>query len=186
MKIVAFFDSCVFYSSSVRDLAMQLAVDDFYQIKWSLKVEQEIVKNIELNNPHLKGKLANTVLCMRKAAPDFECTATSKTLIEVKQTMTDKKDIEILAAAIDGNATHVITFNLKDFDISFTSAKGIIIVHPDEFFSKILKTNLKISTNSIYDIIQRTNKPKLTNLIFSAYIKKNNMPKTAEIIASFT
>lgn len=184
MKTVAFFDSCVFYSNSVRDLAMQLAVDDLYQIKWSLKIEQEIVKNIELNNPHLKGKLTNTVSRMRRASPDFECVATPATVSELKQTTTDKKDIEILAAAIDGSATHLITFNLKDFDISFASARGVIVLHPDEFFSKILNTNPMITASSIFEIIQRTKKPKLTNLIFSEYIKKNRMPKTAEIIAA--
>ena len=60
--------------------------------------------------------------------------STPETVEAVAVTNTDKGDVEILAAAIDANCTHLVTYNLKDFDIAFAAARAVRVLHPDEFF----------------------------------------------------
>ncbi len=180
MKPKAFLDACVLYPYSVRDILMQFAVDDFYQVKWSSKVEEEMVRNIEKNNPHLKGKLSKTVQLMRAAIPDYSANANTETIDKVKKSRTDVKDVEILAAAIDSECTHLVTANLKDFDTEFASRHGVQIIHPDRFLSELVDQNLKQSVESLATIVRRLKNPPRAKEDYCSALKKNGLVNLAK------
>ena len=181
-KPVAFLDACVLYPQSVRDVFIQFAFDNFYQANWSLKVEQEFVKNVEKNIPSTKGKLVNTINNMRKTKPDFLSESSSQTLALISSTKTDKKDIEILSASIDSNCTHLITYNLRDFDISFAAAKAVSIIHPDEFLFQIISKNELAALNSFNSAVSRTKKPPRTFDDYCNGLRINNLNKTTDLL----
>lgn len=180
MKQKAFLDACVLYPYSIRDILIQFAVDDFYQAKWSIKVEEEMTRNIEKNNPHLKGKLSKTVQLMRAAVPDYLANATTETIDKVKKSKTDTKDVEILAAAIDSGCTHLITANLKDFDTEFASKHGVEIIHPDKFLSEFADQNLKQSVESLTTIVRRLKNPPRSKEDYCNALKKNGLVNLAK------
>ena len=80
---------------------------------------------------------------MERAVPDYLAEATQETTTLVAESTTDPKDLEILVAAIDARCTHLVTFNLKDFDIAYASARNVAIIHPDEFLEKLIENNLE-------------------------------------------
>ncbi len=181
---VAFLDSCVLYPQSVRDVFLQFAFDGLFQAKWSLKVEQEFVRNVEINIPSARGKLGNTIHNMRTAIPDYLSVSSVQTIAEITTTGTDEKDVEILAASIDSNCTHLVTYNLKDFDISFAAAKAVSVIHPDEFLYYIVSKNEFAALASYNCAVARTKKPAKSYEEYCNGLRKNKLNKTADILLS--
>ena len=67
-NIVVFCDACVLYPAPVRDLLMELALDDLLQLKWSKKVLDEWINNLLRNRPDLeRGRLKKTTNDMNMA-----------------------------------------------------------------------------------------------------------------------
>ena len=52
-QLVVFCDACVLYPAPIRDLLMELAVNDFFQAKWSDRVHDEWISNLLKNRPEL-------------------------------------------------------------------------------------------------------------------------------------
>lgn len=175
MKIVAFLDSCVLYPFTVRDLLIQFSYDGMFRAKWSLQVRSEVIKNVEHDNPSAKGKLGPTFDLMEKTVPDFSAEATTITSAEVTKSKTDKKDVDILAAAIDGGRTHLVTSNLRHFDITFASARGISVIHPDEFIERLINNNQTLATDGFNKIISRFKNPARSKQEYCDVLKNNQI-----------
>lgn len=181
---VVFFDACVLFPQSVRDISLQFAVDSFYHAKWSELAEHQFVKNVELKYPNTKGKLGRTVSLMRAVVPDYLAQATQETITVVQPTKTDPGDVEILAATIDANCTHLVTYNLKDFDIAFAAGRAVKVLHPDEFFFEVISEDLNAAKASFQKAVDRTAKPPRTYAEYCDGLRKNSLIKTSEILLS--
>ncbi|WP_415062101.1 hypothetical protein [Bdellovibrio sp.] len=163
---------------------MQFAVDSFYQAKWSELVESQFVKNVEKKYPATKGKVGRVVSLMRSAIPDYFSEATPETIELVEESNTDVGDIQILAAAIDANCTHLVTYNLKDFDIAFAAGRAVKVLHPDEFFYEVISEDIGAAKASFQKAVDRTAKPPRTYAEYCEGLKKNSLVKTADILLS--
>jgi len=53
----------------------------------------------------------------------------------------------------------LVTFNLKDFDIAFASARGVLIIHPDEFLERLINKNSSLThkPKSVYELAKLVN-----------------------------
>ncbi len=150
-----------------------------FQAKWSAKVQAEVIKNVEGNNPSVSGRLKRTFELMERAAPDFRSEPTRSTIELVSQSSTDPKDIEILAAAIDGACTHLVTSNLKDFDIAYGSARGVAVMHPDEFLERLIENNLESARAGFEAVLARCKNPPRSKADYCDAFKNNRLPKAA-------
>lgn len=175
----AFLDACVLFPFSVRDVLLEFAHREMYRAKWSKKVETETIRNIEKRFPATKGKLHNTFRLMEKAVSDFSAEPTAATVAEVMTSRTDPKDVDHLASAIDHECTHLVTFNLADFDADFASSRMVTIIHPDKFVSQLIATNRVAATLGFTEILKRCKNPPRSKEEFSEAIKNNQMPETA-------
>lgn len=182
MKIVAFLDSCVLYPFTVRDLLIQFSYEGMFRAKWSSQVRREVIKNVEHDNHSAKGKLGRTFDLMEKAVPDFSAESTGVTSAEVTKSKTDKNDIDILAAAIDGGCTHLVTSNLRHFDIAFASARGISVIHPDEFIERLINNNQTLANDGFNKIIFRFKNPPRSKQEYCDVLKHNQLVKTSEAL----
>ena len=63
----------------------------------------------------------------------------------------DPNDRHVLAAAVHGGVSVVVTFNLGDFPDSVLSRYNIEAVHPDEFVIRLVDE----SSESVLDAVQR-------------------------------
>jgi predicted nucleic acid-binding protein len=161
-RTVAFLDACVLYPFSLRDVLIQFSVEGMFQAKWSTQVQSEVIKNVEKYHPTISGRLTRTFQLMEMAVPDFHAEPSQETIALVSESSTDPKDVEILAAAIDGACTHLVTSNIKDFDIAYGLGRGVAVIHPDEFLEKLIEYNLESAKAGFEAVVSRCKNPPRT------------------------
>lgn len=140
MDLIVFCDACALYPAPVRDLLLELSINELFYLKWSKRVLDEWIENLLLNRPDLsRERLQITVENMNKAILDglvenFD--ALEKTL-----RLPDEGDNHVLAAAIKSKSNLIVTYNLKDFPQKYLATYEIEAIHPDQFFTKLFKMN---------------------------------------------
>ena len=88
---VVFCDACVLYPAQIRDLLIELALDDLLQLKWSNRVLDEWIDNLLKNRSDLNRKrLEKTRNDMNRAVLD--CLVENFESIEMKLNLPDKND----------------------------------------------------------------------------------------------
>jgi predicted nucleic acid-binding protein len=138
-RYTALLDANVLYPAPIRDLLLSLAAVGLYHARWTDRIQQEWVRNLEANRPELAGKFVQTVQLMNTAIPD--CLVENyEHLIESLQ-LPDPDDRHVLAAAIAGHADAIITLNLQDFPSVALEPHKIEAQHPDEFLLNQLDLN---------------------------------------------
>lgn len=131
-RYTAILDACVLYPAPLRDLLLSLASEGVFGARWTLKIQDEWIRNLSANRPDLKPEaLARTAELMNTAIED--CLIEKYEFMIDSITLPDVDDRHVLAAAIFGHADAIVTFNLKDFPEVNASQYGIEILHPDDF-----------------------------------------------------
>jgi hypothetical protein len=87
------------------------------------------------------------------------------------------------AAAIDGGCTHLVTSNLKHFDIAFASARGVSVLHPDEFLANLIVNNQSLAKAGFEAVIARCKNPPRSKENYYEAFRLNHLPKTAKVLA---
>jgi predicted nucleic acid-binding protein len=108
----AFLDTCVLYSSTLRDTLLRIAEADAFRPLWSADVLAEL-KSVLEREAHLdSGKTSRLIGQLQQAFPASEV-VDYDALIDAMTC--HPKDRHVLAAAVAGGAQVVVTFNVKDF-----------------------------------------------------------------------
>lgn len=128
----ALLDANVLYPAPIRDLLLQLAVDDLFHAKWTADIHREWIEALLRNEPYReRAVLERTRDLMDKATRDALITGYD-TLIPNLQ-LPDPDDRHVLAAAIVGRCDVIVTQNLQDFPQNILKPYGIEAQHPDVF-----------------------------------------------------
>lgn len=132
---------------TLRDILLCLAERDLFQPAWQEEIEIEVIRNgarllVErsgLDAGDAAAKIHRTVGFMNKAFPaarlDRAC------WVPLVDTMTnDPKDRHVLAAAIGGGATHLVTSNVSDFP-PVSVPDTIELIDPEAFLLRSFEAN---------------------------------------------
>ncbi len=131
-KTVAVLDACVLYPPSLRDMLLWLAVAGTYAPRWTEKIHSEWVRNVLANTPAVPpARLERTRRLMNQSVPG--CVVSNYERHILLLSLPDADDRHVLAAAIEANASLIVTFNLKDFPDTVLGTYGVQAVHPDRF-----------------------------------------------------
>lgn len=151
-------DANVLYPAPLRDILLQLAVDDLFRAKWTETIHQEWIEALLKKEPHReRKKLERTRDMMNEATRD--CLVSGyESLIEGLQ-LPDPDDRHVLAAAIVGRCDAIITQNIKDFPLTRVNQYGIEILHPDVFLTNYLNLHEDAFCNSIKEVRARLKQP---------------------------
>jgi predicted nucleic acid-binding protein len=134
---IAFLDANVLYPAELRSFLMFLAVPGIYRAKWSAEIHEEWISNVLLNRPDLnREKLERTRALMDMHVPDGLVTGYQNLIPGLH--LPDAADRHVLAAAIRGKASVIITNNLKDFPASELQTYDIEAQTPDEFIRHLI------------------------------------------------
>nr|WP_309690795.1 PIN domain-containing protein [Armatimonas sp.] len=145
----AVLDACVLYPASLRDFLLRLASAGLYSPRWSAVIHAEWTSNLLADRPDITpAQLARTQSLMDIAVPTALVTG-HEPLIE--GLTNHPKDRHVLAVAIQGQASLIITFNLKDFPATTLSPHGVRAIHPDAFTLSLYQSN----PTDMVKIIQR-------------------------------
>lgn len=109
-----------------------------FQAKWTNAIHEEWIRNLLQNRPDLsRQRLEQTRDSMNTYILDSLVTGYEE-LIPTLQ-LPDENDRHVLAAAIRGGSSVIVTYNLKDFPESALSPYGIEAQHPDSFILSLLQ-----------------------------------------------
>lgn len=147
---VAVLDACILYSPSLRGLFMHLTQQEVFQPKWTETIHEEWMRNVLANRPDLVPlRIERTRQKMDDYGGVWQCPGYEAIIPTL--TLPDPDDRHVLAAAIAGGASHIVTFNLSDFPAAILSRHGIVAQHPDRFLTDLLAQK----PDAFFDAVQR-------------------------------
>lgn len=124
-------DACVLANFGVCDLFLRLSERPRLIVPvWSEQILAE-VRRTHLRKLNWPESLADSFQeNVRRAFPQA-CIEINKTLLPALQN--DEKDRHVLATAICGNCSLIVTFNLKDFHKDALAPWGVEACHPQKY-----------------------------------------------------
>jgi len=136
--ITAVYDACVLYPALLRDFLMWLGLSGGFRARWSRAIQDEWKRNLLRNRPGLgRSQLDRVSDLMDKAIPD--CLVEGYEALIADLNLPDPDDRHVLAAAIHGEASVIVTFNLRDFPSEALAPFEIAALHPDDFILQLLE-----------------------------------------------
>ena len=159
--LCAFLDASVLYPVSLRNLLMRLTIDDLYQARWSAHVHDEWIRSVVRDNPHLSIAQLHAVRdAMDVHAEDSLVTGYEHLIPSL--TLPDPDDRHVLAAAIVGEASVIVTCNLRDFPEDALDPHSIEAQHPDEFIRGLLNVDPAAVIDAVTRQQQRLKSPPVS------------------------
>ncbi|MGB8841619.1 MAG: PIN domain-containing protein [Aliidongia sp.] len=111
---IVLYDACVLYPFHLRNLLVQCAVDRLVDARWSDDIHDEWSRNLVANNPsNTIERLSVTRRLMNDVLPNATVTDYAQYISKIN--LPDADDRHVVAAAIVGNASLIVTWNGQDF-----------------------------------------------------------------------
>jgi predicted nucleic acid-binding protein len=134
----AVLDACVLFPASIRDLLMSLAVEGLLEPRWTEAIHEEWIENVleedsKRNDPPRldRAKLEHTRDLMDAAAEGSRVEGYAHRIAALS--LPDPDDRHVLAAALESEASVIVTFNLRHFPVAALGPLGVEARHPDAF-----------------------------------------------------
>ncbi|WP_167668658.1 PIN domain-containing protein [Saccharomonospora xinjiangensis] len=130
MAFPVLLDACVLVPYDISDLLLRLASEKTYRPLWSADILRETERALVTKLGMSPEKVGRRLSRMREHFLDAEVEG-YEDLIDAMQC--EKNDRHVLAAAVRGNASVLVTANLKDFPDAALEPYDIVVLSPDEF-----------------------------------------------------
>ncbi len=124
-------DANVLFPLTLRDTVLRAAAADFYQLRWSKDILDEMERNLVSTGTMPAEKAARLRAQMEKFFPEAMVTGYEPLIAAMPN---DAKDRHVVAAAVKAGAQVVTTANLRDFT---PLPDGIEAQSPDEFLCNL-------------------------------------------------
>lgn len=131
-KFSALLDACTLVPVSLADTFLSLAEAGLYRPLWSGRILEEVRIAVGRIHPGLPPEAIETRMAVMQDFFD-DANVTNWEVLENVISLPDPDDAHVLAAAIQGRADVIVTFNIKDFPRDELQRFGIDVQTPDEF-----------------------------------------------------
>jgi predicted nucleic acid-binding protein len=133
---VAVYDACVLYPFHLRNVLIQCAFDGLVEARWTDDIHDEWMRNLAANTHSLPiERLEATRDRMKSVLPEADVANYRPLVADLK--LHDPDDRHVLAAAIAGKASTIVTWNLKDFPARDLLPYGVTSQSPDDFLTDL-------------------------------------------------
>lgn len=181
---IALLDANVLYPAPIRDVLLQLAFENFFQAKWTKRIQDEWIDALTRNEPQRdKAALKRTRNLMNKAVPD--ATVQNYTQLISCLNLPDKDDRHVLAAAIVGRCDVIVTQNLKDFPDEAVKPYEIDVQHPDDFLTGFLAESPGKFCSAIHKVRKRLKNPPYSVEDYLATLTRQGLVATVSELNQF-
>ncbi|MDR1852068.1 MAG: PIN domain-containing protein [Propionibacteriaceae bacterium] len=179
MAFPVFFDTCAIYGAGLADLLLTLAEKETYRPLWSADVFEELRRN--LVDAGIEPEAVDRRLrFMASAFPDAMVEGYEDLIPKMG---CDEKDRHVLAAAIRGGASIVVTFNIKHFPTAALEPYGIQAVHPDDFLLDQLDLYPVAVLDAVDEVPGAYENPPVTIREFLNLLARSSVPRFASTVA---
>ncbi len=178
---IALLDANVLFTELLRDILLRAAEHDLYQLRVSRDIWHETVRNLISTGTmsvdqatHLTEHATRFFTSRDAFVYGYE---------SLVPTLTNHpKDRHVLAAAIVGGATVIVTFNRKDFPAAALDPYDIRAERPGVFLADLFAQHMNTLVNIIQARVKHNQNPPTTASDVLIALKKN-APEFAEILA---
>ncbi|UWQ20841.1 RSP_2648 family PIN domain-containing protein [Jannaschia sp. W003] len=129
MKVLL--DACVLFPTVLRELLLGAASEGLYEPLWSDRILEEWARATPKLGPGAEAQARGEIALLRRDWP--RASIQPKPGTEARLWLPDPNDVHVLAAAIDGHADVLVTFNRRDFPKGEVAGEGIALRDPDGF-----------------------------------------------------
>uniref|UniRef100_A0A9E7ZTG4 PIN domain-containing protein n=1 Tax=Bosea sp. NBC_00436 TaxID=2969620 RepID=A0A9E7ZTG4_9HYPH len=174
--VTAVCDACVLYPFHQRNILVQASVDGLFDARWTDEIHDEWMRNLIANVPAISlERLQATRRLMELALPGARVAGFHQLIDTV--TLPDPDDRHVVAAALAAKASHILTWNLRDFPAQSMRRHGLICTTPDEFLSKLYDNAPELVVASLADARRNLTKSGISTLNFLALLKDQGLTK---------
>jgi len=178
------YDACVLYPAPLRDLLVWLGLSGRFRARWSRAIHEEWKRNLLRKRPDLsRERLDRTSDLMDKAIPD--CLVEGYKDLMVDLHLPDSDDQHVLAAAIHGEASVIVTFNLRDFPHEALAPFGIEALHPDDFILNLLERDAVAVISAARHQRAQLVHPSFDTDHYLEMLRKQGLIKTVEVLTNY-
>lgn len=175
-------DANVLYPSVLRNLLMHLATAGVCELRWSDDIHEEWIRNLVARSGLDEDRPRRTRLQMEAALP--EARVTDYEALIPRLSLPDPDDRHVLAAAIQGEAAEILTFNLRDFPPDLTGPHGVSPTHPDTWLCRLCGEQPEMVAASTRRMLRSLKNPPMTPALLASALSRLNLPGAAERIAA--
>ena len=176
--LIAVLDACVLYPPALRDLFMWLAAGIVYQPRWTADIHAEWMRNVLADSPAVTRQQLERTRSLMDGINDESLVTGYEARIPAL-TLPDANDRHVLAAAIEAEASVIVTFNLKDFPATRLKAYGVRAMHPDEYLTALFDDAPQLFLMAVRDHRASLLRPPKTAEEYIETLKINKLPKMA-------
>jgi predicted nucleic acid-binding protein len=180
-RLKVLFDANVLYPAPLRDLLVQLALTDLFQAHWSAMIHDEWIRNVVADRPDLNPAQIGRVADLMNSSVEDALITGFEHLIDTLE-LPDSDDRHVLAAAIVGRASIIVTNNQKDFPISALEPHGIMTQNADDFVLMLLEMDLDAVLFAVNTVQKRLRKPPVTMLEYLNRLEQLRLYKTVDAL----
>ncbi len=161
MAFTALFDANVLFPAPLRDLLLQLATTKLFRARWSNAIHEEWMRVAKKTRPDIPDTNWDELRRLMDAHAE-DCLVTDfEPLIETLS-LPDPDDRHVLAAAIEGRADVIVTFNLKHFPEADLNTYDLTAQHPDVFIRHLIDMEPDAVAESARMVRARLKKPSVS------------------------
>jgi predicted nucleic acid-binding protein len=157
-------------------LLLGLAGTGLFRARWTNEIQAEWIENLLRNEPHReRAKLKRTRDLMNAAVLD--CLVDNYAALISELTLPDPDDRHVLAAAIQGGANVIVTYNLKHVPHAALSVHEVTALHPDAFIIGLIKTDASLVYTAVREQRARLKNPPKSAQAFLEILAKQSLPQ---------
>jgi hypothetical protein len=178
-------DACVLYPFHQRNILIQASADGLYDARWTDEIHDEWMRNLIANAPTLPiERLQATRNLMEQALPQALVENFHRHIDSIA--LPDSDDRHVVAAAIEANASHILTWNLRDFPVKELKKHGLVRETPDAFLADIYDEAPELVLGSLARARRNLTKSGVSGQGFLDLLKKQGLIKLAARLRSQT
>ncbi len=103
----------------------------------------------------------------------------------IRKLTNDSKDRHVLAAAIQAEASCIVTFNLKDFKTQDLEPHRIVAIHPDDFILPFCQESVEDVLSMIREHRSYLRRPPKTALEYVDTLEKSGLVRVAAELRAY-
>ena len=165
-RYTAFLDACALAGALKRDILLTLAEAEFFRVQWSEKVPAETEGALseifaKMGKPDPAARAAELCRRMRDAFPEAMVSEYGA-FLTVASGLPDPGDTHVVAAALKGQASTIVTDNTRHFPASLLAQLGIEGKTTDDFLADTIELDIGKAVAAIRAMRERYRNPALT------------------------
>ena len=124
-------DACILFPTVLREVLLGVAAEGLFRPLWSARILEEWARATPKLGPGAEAQARGEIAALRALWPEAEVAPRPGT--EARLWLPDPNDVHVLAAAVDGCAAVLLTFNRRDFPRREVASEGVALRDPDGF-----------------------------------------------------